>query len=100
MTLMPSSRDTSREALKIPVATAAFSRGMASSTLEVNGTVSPPPIPITAKMGIREPASGPGRLTEATPAAISSMATPTTLRGGSMLSRRRVWERLRGGLGQ
>ena len=50
---MPSRPATSREALKIPDATPASPRGMASSTLAVSGTVSPPPMPITAKLGIR-----------------------------------------------
>jgi len=53
---------------------------MASSTLAVSGTVSPPPMPITAKLGISDqnPASSPSRLTDAMPAAISSIATATT----------------------
>ena len=64
----------------MPDATPASARGMASSTLEVSGTVNPPPMPITAKLGIsdRKLASEPSRLTEAIPAAISSMATATT----------------------
>ncbi len=80
ITVMPSRPDTSREALKMPDATPASARGMASRTLEVSGTVSPPPIPMTAKLGISDqnPASAPSRLTEAIPPAISSIATATT----------------------
>ena len=80
MTVMPSSPATSREALKMPDATPASAVGMAPSTIAVSGTDSPPPMPISAKLGIsdRYEASRPSRLTEAMPTAISSIATPTT----------------------
>jgi hypothetical protein len=76
---MPSRPATSREVLKIPDATPASSLGIADRTVAVSGTVSPPPIPMSAKLGMscQKAASAPSRLTEAIPAAMSSMATPT-----------------------
>ena len=76
---MPSKPETSREALKMPDATPASSRGMAESTVAVSGTVNPPPTPMAAKLGIscQKVASAPSKLTEAIPAAMSAMARPT-----------------------
>ena len=52
---------------------------MTPRTVEVNGMVSPPPIPMRAKPGIRSAreAVRPRKLMDTIPAAITTMAIPT-----------------------